>query len=201
MSANNNISIINSTEKHGSLLLLLIAVFVLTLFFRVSIVDGNSMQGTLSDGDMLILLCREYTLECGDIVVVQDDSTVLKHPIIKRIIAMGGQTVRITPTDIYVDGVKLEESYVYTGDYIDATGLSENYRYSVFPSDEIKDLVVDYVDGAYYEIVVPDGDLFLLGDHRNSSMDSREIGTVGEDTVIGKALIRFYPIDKIAITE
>ena len=90
MSSNNNISIINSTEKHGSLLLLLIAVFVLTLFFRVSIVDGNSMQGTLSDGDMLILLCREYTLECGDIVVVQDDSTVLKHPIIKRIIAMGG---------------------------------------------------------------------------------------------------------------
>jgi signal peptidase I len=150
---------------------------------------------------MLILLCREYTLECGDIVVVQDESKSVKHPIIKRIIAMGGQTVRVTPTDIYVDGVKLDETYVYTEDHFDPDGLSTEYRYSVFPQDGIKDLVVNQVDGAYYEIVVPDGELFLLGDHRNNSKDSREIGTVKEDAVIGKALIRFYPIDKIAITE
>ena len=201
MSRSNSYTLINSAEKRGTFLLIPIAAFVLTLFFRVSIVDGASMQNTLSDGDMLILLCREYTLECGDIVVVQDETTAIKHPIIKRIIAMGGQTVRITPTDIYVDGVKLEEPYVYTKDYIDETGLSESYRYSVFPEEDLKDLVVDYVDGAYYEILVPDGELFLLGDHRNNSRDSREIGTVGEDTVIGKALIRFYPIEKIAITE
>ena len=201
MSRSNSYTIIGSTEKRGGFLLLLIAVFVLTLFFRVSIVDGGSMQNTLSDGDMLILMCREYTLECGDIVVVQDETSSIKHPIIKRVIAMGGQTVRITPTEIYVDGVKLDEPYVYTEDHIDETGLSANYRYSVFPEDDIKDIVVDYVDGAYYEILVPDGELFLLGDHRNNSKDSRHIGTVSEETVIGKALIRFYPIEKIAITE
>ena len=175
----------------------LAGVFLLmSFFFRYSIVDGGSMMNTLQHQERLLLSSFLYTPECGDIVVVQDKSTVLKDPIVKRIIAVGGQTVKFTRTDVYVDGVKLDEPYVYTGDYVNPFGASDTYRYSVYPSDALLDLVIDSEDGVYYEILVPEGEIFVMGDHRNNSKDSRDIGTLHEDAIIGKAIYRFFPFDK-----
>lgn len=175
----------------------LAGVFLLmSFFFRYSIVDGGSMMNTLQHQERLLLSSFLYTPECGDVVVVQDRSTALKDPIVKRIIAVGGQKVKFTRTDVYVDGVKLDEPYVYTGDYVNNLGASDTYRYSVYPSDALLDLVIDSQDGVYYEILVPEGEIFVMGDHRNNSKDSRDIGTLHEDAIIGKAIYRFYPFDK-----
>lgn len=180
----------------------LAGVFILmSFFFRYSIVDGGSMMNTLQHQERLLLTNFLYTPECGDIVVVQDKSTVLKDPIVKRIIAVGGQTVKFTRTEVYVDGVKLDEPYVYTGDYVNTFGASDVYRYSVYPSDELLDLVIDSEEGVYYEILVPEGEIFVMGDHRNNSKDSRDIGTLHEDAIIGKAIYRFFPFDKIGKIE
>lgn len=175
----------------------LAGVFLLmSFFFRYSIVDGGSMMNTLQHQERLLISNFFYTPECGDIVVVQDRSTELKDPIVKRVIAVGGQTVKFTRTDVYVDGVKLDEPYVYTADYTNAFGATDQYRYSVYPSDALLDLVIGYQDGVYYEIRVPEGEIFVMGDHRNNSKDSRDIGTLHEEAIIGKAIYRFFPFDK-----
>ena len=182
----------------------LVAVFIITsFFFRYSIVDGGSMQNTLQDEEKLLLYSFLYTPEPGDVVVVQDKSTLLKDPIVKRVIAVGGQTVRITRDTIYVDGEPLYEPYVYTGDYRNSSGKLDVYNYIVYPSQVLIDrgLVSDKKDGEYYEVLVPEGEIFVMGDHRNNSTDSRDIGTLHEDAVIGKVVLRFYPFDKFGKIE
>ena len=153
------------------------------------------MNNTLQHQDKLLLYSFMYEPECGDVIVLEDHSTVLKKPIVKRVIAVGGQTVKITKNDIYVNGERLNETYVYTDDYRSIFGYEDQYRYSVIPSEALIDLVISMEEGVYYEIKVPEGELFVMGDHRNASNDSRDIGTVHEDSVIGKVVLRFYPFD------
>lgn len=175
----------------------LAAVFILiSFFFRYSVVDGGSMENTLHDNERLIITDFLYSPKSGDIVVVQDKSTALKDPIVKRIIAVGGQTVRITHDRIYVDGEVINEPYVYTDDYKNHFGGEDIYRYSVYPSDALLDIVTDQEIGVYYEITVPKGEIFVMGDHRNNSKDSRDIGTLHEEAIIGKVVLRFFPFDK-----
>ena len=174
----------------------IIGVFLLlSFFFRYTIVDGGSMKNTLQHGDKLLLASFLYKPECGDIVVIQDKSTNLKDPIVKRIIAVGGQTVTFTRYAVYVDGVELEEPYVYTGDYEDIYGQPEAYRYNVFPHDSLLEYVVEDNDETRYTVTVPEGMIFVMGDHRNNSKDSREIGMIHEDAIIGKAIYRFFPFE------
>ena len=167
----------------------LAAVFIITsFFFKYSNVVGDSMQNTLQSGEKLVLRSFLYNPKPGDIVVIDDRS--LNDPIVKRIIAVGGQRVRITRTDIYVDGEKLDEDYVF----IDVNG--GRYLYSVTPCEALRDNLIGYKEGEYYEILVPENEIFVMGDHRNKSYDSRDIGTLHEDAILGKAVIRFYPFDK-----
>lgn len=153
-------------------------VLLFTFVFRVVGVDGTSMLQTLQDKDKVIISNVHYTPAYGDIVVISrnyrnDDSMeVTKHtePIIKRVIATGNQTVDIDfeSGTVYVDGVALEESYVNT---------PTNRHYDIeFP------------------VQVPEGYLFVMGDNRNGSLDSRssEIGMVNEKYVLGKAFFRIW---------
>lgn len=175
----------------------LAAVFIITsFFFRYSTVEGGSMMNTLEDGEKLILSSFLYDPKPGDIVVVQDRSTELKDPIVKRVIAVGGQTVKVTPTTIYVDGKALEEDYVYTEDYYNPIDRNRNYFYDVEPCEALEELIIGYEENVYYEILIPKGEIFVMGDHRNNSKDSRNIGTLHEDAIIGKVVLRFYPFDK-----
>lgn len=175
----------------------LAAVFIITsFFFRYSTVEGGSMMNTLENGEKLILSSFLYDPQPGDVVVVQDRSTELKDPIVKRVIAVGGQTVKVTRTTIYVDGVALDEDYVYTGDYYNPITGSRDYYYDVEPCEALLENVIEYKPGISYEILVPDGEIFVMGDHRNNSKDSRSIGTMHEDAIIGKVVLRFFPFDK-----
>lgn len=162
----------------------LAAVFIITSFFlRYSIVEGHSMQNTLQDADKLLITGFMYEPAQGDIVVL--DSDVLNKVIVKRIIAIEGQTVRITPKEVYVDGELLDEPYVYIGD---------NF------GNEIRDYY--YVpEGGYFEITVPEGEIFVMGDHRNNSDDSRSIGTISKEAIIGKVILRFAPFSEFGKVE
>ena len=149
---------------------LFIVLGVTSVFFRHSIVDGPSMMNTLTDGDHLIISDIFYEPKAGDIVVCYSDQ--LKKNIVKRVIATEGQTVVIKNNEVYVDSVKLDEDYVYI----------DNNRYR-------------YQDGQW---TVSDGCIFVMGDHRNNSTDSRSelVGEIDTRFVIGKVVIRLYPFSK-----
>ncbi len=154
----------------------LVAVLLATTFvFRHSIVEGSSMEQTLYENEHLIISNLFYTPERGDIIVCEDYTTMLKKPIVKRVIGLPGDRVVVRYTgEVYVNGELLDEPYVY----------------------------VDFYTPQYdVDVVVPEGELFVMGDHRNLSTDSREIGTIDMDSVLGKVLLRFLPISEFGIVE
>lgn len=174
----------------------LVAVLIVTTFFiRHSVVEGGSMMNTLQDGDTLIISDLFYEPECGDVIVIE--STQLGKAIVKRVIAVGGQRVRVTPEGIYVGGEPLDEAdYVYTDD--------EEYFYGLLYTDRkglSDDPTFQYVPGSHYEFVVPDGEVFVMGDHRNDSTDSRALGTLHVDAILGKVLWRVLPFGSFGAIE
>lgn len=153
----------------------MIVVLFFTFFFRVVTVDGDSMFPTLHDGDKLALYSQAYrNVENGDIVVVTQPN-VYNEPLIKRVIATEGQTVDIDFENgkVFVDGQELEESYINEPTY------TEPLQSIDFPC------------------TVPENGLFVMGDNRNHSTDSRsaEIGIIDERYVLGKAVLRLFPFD------
>lgn len=173
----------------------LAAVFIITsFFFRYSVVDGDSMQNTLQDEQRLLLTNFFYDPKPGDVVVIDDRS--LKAPIVKRVIAVEGQTVTFKSNGVWVDGQLLDEDYVF----IDEIG----YEYSVIPHRELLDNAEKLdleVGSGYYTLTVPDNEIFVMGDHRNVSLDSRMTGTYHEDSVLGKVVLIFYPFDEFGKIE
>ena len=158
---------------HDIVYILGLILLVFTFCMRVVIVSGSSMFSTLVDGDYLLLLnnhlCGEF--EQGDIVVACMDRFRGGEAIVKRVIATEGQTVDIDFRTgiVYVDGVALEEEYIYT-----PTHLSE---------------------GTEFPLVVEEGCVFLMGDNRGDSRDSRapEIGQVDTREILGRAVFLMLP--------
>lgn len=150
----------------------LAVVVVFTFVIRLIGVEGHSMVPTLQDGDRLLvlnsMLYDDY--KYGDIVVLRK-AEFLDEPIVKRVIATEGQTVDIDfkTGSVYVDGVLLKEDYIN-----ELTFLEE---------------------GTEFPLTVPAGCVFVMGDNRNHSSDSRDsrLGTVDKRYVIGKAVILAFP--------
>jgi len=161
---------------------LVLLVVIFTLFGRVIGVAGTSMVPTLAHGDMLLLQSIGYEPKQGDIVVLRKSFADIDSPIVKRVIALGGQTVEIDydTSTLYVDGQPLEEPY-----------LGEPMHQPGSP----------YEQGTYW--VVPEGSIFVMGDNRNASSDSRhaELGTVDTRYVLGKALFILFPFQHIGTVE
>lgn len=150
----------------------LIVVVLFTFVIRLIGVDGRSMVPTLQHGDRLLvlnsILYDDY--KYGDVVVLRKDS-FLREPIVKRVVATGGQSVDIDfdTGSVYVDGKLLHEDYIN-----ELTFLEE---------------------GTEFPLTVPEGSIFVMGDNRNHSSDSRDsrLGTVDTRYVIGKAVFLAFP--------
>ena len=151
----------------------LAVVVLFTFVIRLIGVDGHSMVPTLQDGDRLLvttsLLSGEYRY--GDIVIIQKGTFADGDPIVKRVIATEGQTVDIDFANgiVYVDGEALDEPYINEPTYTD--------------------------EGTEFPLAVPEGSIFVMGDNRNRSDDSRnaELGTVDTRYVIGRAVFLLFP--------
>ena len=151
----------------------LATVLVFTLVVRIVRVDEQSMRETLQNGDILLTVNRHLAgeLKAGDIVVVKKEYFEDGKPIVKRIIATEGQTVDIDFDEgvVYVDGQALEEDYINERTYLE--------------------------EGTEFPLTVPEGSIFVMGDNRNRSSDSRDsrLGTVDARYVIGKAVFMAFP--------
>ena len=155
-------------------LVFIVVVLIFTFIAKTVIVNGSSMNDTLVDRDFLLLCSLFYTPKQGDIIAANCEG--LDEVIVKRVIAVGGQEVNIdfTTGTVYVDGKELDEPY-------------------------IKNLTLNDEFAFNYPIVVDEGCYFCMGDNRQGSKDSRhpDVGFVSRDDILGKAIIRIYPFNKI----
>lgn len=182
----------NAMDWAGSLVYAVLAMIVLNLFvFRSITVDGESMNNTLQDQDRVISTNFFYTPSRGDIVVIQADKIVNQvtgkygEPIIKRVIALAGDTIKFDfdNGEVYLKKAGESEFELLDEDYIAAPTLNSLDRHTG------------------EEHIVPEGCVFVMGDNRNRSLDSRSnlVGDVDTDLIMGKAFVRLFPIDQFTL--
>lgn len=156
----------------------LIVVILINLFVgRMTTVVGDSMYPTLHNTEKLWVSRLGYTPQNGDIVVIQEKNSAISEPIVKRIIATENQTIKFDFENwkVFVDGVPLEEDYINYEDWC----AMKSY-------------------GCPEELAVPPGYVFVMGDNRNHSTDSRDgrVGVISEDDIMGKVVARIFPLNK-----
>lgn len=155
-----------------------ILILIITFVFTMVIVDGRSMQHTLESGDKIIVTKMGYQPKDGDVIVVGKSEEGYSKPIVKRVIATEGQTLKIDFENqrVIVDGKVLDEPYI-SSETIEGTA-------------EIPE-------------VIPEGYVFVMGDNRYISMDSRykDIGLVNVDDIVGKAVFVLFPFDRFGFIE
>jgi len=151
----------------------ILVVLIFTFLFRVVLVDGNSMNMTLHNQDRVLVFDLMYQPKRGDVVVVTN-ATEANIPIIKRVIGLGGDTIRID----------YETGEVFVND---SKALPENYIFEPMEPPDGEPL---------YEVEVPPGTVFVMGDNRNFSDDSRNprVGMVDTQLILGKAIFRIFPL-------
>ena len=151
----------------------LVVVAIFTFGIRMLGVDGHSMLNTLQHDDRLLVVnpIFYHDYQYGDIVILRKNGVFDNDPIVKRVIAVGGQTVDIDfdAGVVYVDGEALEEDYIREPTYT--------------------------AEGTEFPLTVPEGSIFVMGDNRNASSESRDyrLGTVDTRYVIGKAAFLIFP--------
>ena len=153
---------------------IVVVVLLFTFLFRVVNVNGQSMEDTIHNEDKVLLTNLFYEPENGDVVVISR-AQHFEEPIIKRVIATEGQTLKIdfNTGDVYVDGVLLNEPYI-------KTPTTNN-------------------EGGEVPEVIPEGYVIVMGDNRGNSLDSRseQIGLIDKRNISGKAQYIVFPFDRI----
>lgn len=158
------------------LLIAAVIAFGVSMFVRPTIVYETSMQPTIDPHDYLLMSKQAYRskeVERGDVVIFKSDieleNTGKKKLLIKRVIGVPGDVITIADGNLYINGSKMEEKYIAKGG----------------------------TPGKVYNVKVPKGEVFVMGDHREVSRDSREFGCVKQNKIVGKAIVRLFPFNKI----
>ena len=167
----------NAKEWIKDILIAIVVAFLVLQFIKPTIVQEHSMENTLKPNDYLFISKQSYHLfgdpQRGDIIVFHSVLTTAdgaEKLLVKRIIALAGDTISITGGVVYVNGEPQDEPYTKDG----------------------------YTNTEMEEITIPEGKLFCMGDNRQNSRDSRDslIGLVDEDEVLGKAVLRLFPFSR-----
>ncbi len=169
----------NLKEWIRDLAFAVLIAFLVLQFIMPTVVRESSMENTLIENDYLIVSKKAYKIfgdcERGDIIVFQSriplgNGTDEKKLLVKRIVAVGGDSISISGGKVYVNGEEIKEDFLKDG----------------------------YTNGEMSEIMIPEGYLFCMGDNRLVSRDSRDssVGLVSEDDVKGKVVFRLYPFSK-----
>ena len=147
---------------------ILVICVIFTFFFKISTVNGQSMENSLYHGDRLIISAIPNDIKYGDVVIISQPNAY-SNVLIKRVIAVGGQTIEFDTVNgtVSVDGNVLDEPYIK------------------------EDMKATFMLRTKY--VVPEGKYFVMGDNRNNSADSRDVGVgmIDEDYILGKVIYRF----------
>ena len=156
---------------------LLVAFLVRTFVLAHFVVDGHSMDFTLHDGDRVFVNKLSYRLHDpnrGDVVVLHEINGASERDLIKRVIALEGETIEVRNCVVLIDGVELLEPYL-----------------------DPQVVTPGNCGGDYGPAVVPDDHVFVMGDNRAGSQDSRSenVGPIDEDDIVGRAFVVFWPTD------
>ncbi|MFX3631343.1 MAG: signal peptidase I [Candidatus Pristimantibacillus sp.] len=172
-----------------ALAIAVLLVFVIrTFLFSPFIVEGPSMKPNFETGERLIvnkILFEIRQPKHGEVVVfhVPDQG----RDFIKRVIALPGETIRVEGDDVYVNEEKIEEPYI------------KKAVQAAHDSGQLYNTGSNLPNGKVTETVVPEGTIFAMGDNRGDSQDSRDIGYINKDELIGRADVIFWPLDKLSI--
>jgi signal peptidase I len=169
-------------EVVETLVLTLVIFFVVQTFIAQPYrVEQQSMENTLMPDQYVLvdkLSPRWDDYSRGDIIVFEPPADWVDGgagtPFIKRVIGLPGETVEVRDGAVWIDGTRLPEGYTYEDQ--PTTAPDEPQRW-----------------------VIPEGELFVLGDHREASADSRTFGSISRDKVIGRAFLRYWPLDAVSI--
>ncbi|MBE6034837.1 signal peptidase I [Aminipila sp.] len=161
------------------ILIAIVIAFIIMQFIKPTIVKESSMEPTLYENNYILLNKQAYNFgepKRGDIIVFHTGLKLengKEKMLIKRVIGLPGETISIDSGIVYINGEPLEENYTKDG----------------------------YTDGHVEDLIIPEGELFVMGDNRLVSIDSRldEVGCVKIDDVLGKAFVRLYPFNGIKV--
>jgi signal peptidase I len=155
---------------------LVVALLIKTFLFQAFYIPSESMEPTLIDRDRVIvnkLSYRLHDVNRGDLVVFDrppNEPPTEIDELIKRVVALGGETIEARQGEIFIDGRRLDEPY----------------------------LTAPASSGTFGPVLIPDGHVFVMGDNRNNSRDSRVFGPIDEDLIVGRAFVRVWPLGRIA---
>ena len=171
--------------------LILIILIISNFIISLAITRGTSMMPTLEDKDIVMLNKYKASLKIkrysrGDIVVFKDENEE-DSKLVKRIVALEGDIVNIKDGKLYINNGEVHENYIMGETYIESMYLSE------FKSDYEDPLSENDI----YQYTVPENHVFVLGDCRENSLDSRFFGGIDLENIIGKVVVRVYPFSKI----
>jgi signal peptidase I len=160
----------------------IIFAFVRTFFFSNYIVEGHSMMPTLEEGNKLVVGKLGYEAEDlsrFDIIVFHANE---EEDFVKRIIGLPGDKIEYKNDQLWINGKRVDEPYL------------DLYRKKVLGNKLTGDFTLEERTG---EVTVPKDHLFVMGDNRLGSWDSRHFGFISEDQVVGKVNLRYWPIDEL----
>src|SRR5690625_3253422 len=167
---------------------LVIALIVRKFFFSPIIVDGPSMQPTLHDQDKMIVNKFIYylkDLERFDIVIFHANN---EKDFIKRVIGLPGEHVQVENNVLYIDGKEVSQPF-----------LHQNEHNQVIYPVVTNDFTLEMLPGSYK--VIPEGHVLVLGDNRRNSTDSRSLGLISIDQIVGKTNFIYWPLDRIQVVK